>query len=164
MAGIGCIVEALISPTTSLSHKYPPHPMGPSSESNPRKKKIGGMDFEDLSRHGYHGGPSILKVPPPRVEEKDQDWSWSTGERRSKEEEAKESYEERERTRAISQGEKILNLQTINSPFEKKEKSKSFSQKEKRKRDIGQASRGKNYVEEEKRLLRDSGLYSGFDV
>ena len=40
----------------------------------------------------------------------------------------------------------------------------SFRQKEKRKRDAGQASRGKNYVEEEKRLLRDSGVYSGFDA
>ena len=40
----------------------------------------------------------------------------------------------------------------------------SFSQKEKRKRDLGQSSRGKNYVEEEKRLLRDQGVYSGFDA
>ncbi|CAI5494882.1 unnamed protein product [Closterium sp. Naga37s-1] len=40
----------------------------------------------------------------------------------------------------------------------------SFSQREKRKRDAGQASRGKNYVEEEKRQLRDQGVYSGFDA
>ncbi len=33
-------------------------------------------------------------------------------------------------------------------------KSKTFRLKEKRKRDLGQSSRGKNYVEEEKRLLR----------
>lgn len=44
------------------------------------------------------------------------------------------------------------------------QKALSFSQKEKRKRDLGQASRGKSYVEEEKRLLRDSGVYSGFDT
>ena len=36
-------------------------------------------------------------------------------------------------------------------------KSKSFRQKEKRKRDLGQSSRGKSYVEEEKRILRESG-------
>jgi hypothetical protein len=34
---------------------------------------------------------------------------------------------------------------------------------EKRKRDAGQASRGKNYVEEEKRQGRKLGMYSGFD-
>jgi hypothetical protein len=34
---------------------------------------------------------------------------------------------------------------------------------EKRKRDDGKQSRGKNYVEEEKRLARNFGMYSGFD-
>lgn len=136
-----------------------------SEETNSRKKKLGGMDFEALSRHGYHGGPSVLKVPPPRIEEKDQDWSWSTGTRNNKEEANEEAYEERERTRAASQGEKILSMQSLQYGKKEKEKEreKSFSQKEKRKRDLGQASRGKNYVEEEKRLLRDSGIYSGFD-
>jgi hypothetical protein len=46
----------------------------------------------------------------------------------------------------------------------KEKKNMSFQQKEKRKRELGQASRGKNYVEEEKRLLRESGVYSGFDT
>ena len=36
----------------------------------------------------------------------------------------------------------------------KRQKSENFRQKEKRKRDHGQSSRGKNYVEEEKRVLR----------
>lgn len=36
----------------------------------------------------------------------------------------------------------------------KKLKTETFRKKEKRKRDLGQSSRGKNYVEEEKRLLR----------
>ena len=36
----------------------------------------------------------------------------------------------------------------------KKAKTETFRQKEKRKRDLGQSSRGKSYVEEEKRLLR----------
>ncbi len=36
----------------------------------------------------------------------------------------------------------------------KKQKMENFRQKEKRKRNLGQTSRGKNYVEEEKRILR----------
>lgn len=35
---------------------------------------------------------------------------------------------------------------------------------EKRKRDVGQAKSAKNYVEEEKRLARNFGMYSGFDT
>ncbi|KAG1334013.1 hypothetical protein COCNU_03G001320 [Cocos nucifera] len=128
-----------------------------------RKKKLGGMSYEALSRHGYHGGPSVLKVPPPRVEEQEPDWSWSTGKRSDADKDV-ESYEERERTRAaIVQGEKLLDVQTSLQAGNKEKKNLSFSQKEKRKRDLGQASRGKNYVEEEKRLLRESGIYSGFD-
>ena len=51
---------------------------------------------------------------------------------------------------------------------EKKEEKKeeTFKKKEKRKRDLGQSSRGKSYVEEEKRILREgysSGAGLGFD-
>ena len=35
---------------------------------------------------------------------------------------------------------------------------------EKRKRDTGQAKSAKNYVEEEKRIARGFGMYSGFDT
>lgn len=133
------------------------------SEANIKKKKVGAIDYEALSKHGYHGGPSVLKVPPPRVEEEEQNWSWSTGkdvvERKNSTE---ESFAERERTRAAAHGEDLLHVQA-NLQLDKRDKKASFSQKEKRKRDLGQASRGKNYVEEEKRLLRDSGVYSGFD-
>lgn len=129
-----------------------------------RQKKLA---FDALSRHGYRGGPSVLKVPPPKEPEKEPDWSWSTGKDRKTENKdgvkdgsTEESYEERERTRAaLVQGEKLLHVPTR----KERENDKSFSQKEKRKRDLGQASRGKNYVEEEKRLLRDNGVYSGFD-
>ena len=34
---------------------------------------------------------------------------------------------------------------------------------EKKKRDTGQAKSAKNYVEEEKRLARNAGVYHGFD-
>eukprot|EP00004_Rigifila_ramosa_P007256 TRINITY_DN18196_c0_g1_i1.p1 TRINITY_DN18196_c0_g1~~TRINITY_DN18196_c0_g1_i1.p1 ORF type:complete len:173 (+),score=49.30 TRINITY_DN18196_c0_g1_i1:35-520(+) len=39
----------------------------------------------------------------------------------------------------------------------KKEKPLTFRQREKRKREIGQASKPKNHVEEEKRILREMG-------
>lgn len=45
------------------------------------------------------------------------------------------------------------------------EKRLSWKQKEKRKREQGQAKGGKgNYVEEEKRVAREFGVYSGFDT
>lgn len=41
------------------------------------------------------------------------------------------------------------------SASKKKQKVETFKQKEKKKRDLGMSSRGKNYVEEEKRVLRE---------
>ncbi|GFP92326.1 upf0690 protein c1orf52 homolog [Phtheirospermum japonicum] len=135
-----------------------------ASQVDSAKKKKKGIDFEALSRHGYKGGLSVLKVPPPKEPEKEQNWSWSNGkekqQKKTNEEEEEESFEERMKTRAaLADGERLLNAQT---PRERKE-NRTFQQKEKRKRDLGQTSRGKNYVEEEKRLLRDNGVYSGFD-
>ncbi|XP_058105237.1 uncharacterized protein LOC131248798 [Magnolia sinica] len=130
-----------------------------SKVSVKKKRSSSTIDYEALSRHGYSGGLSVLDMPPPMgaKEDKEQDWSWSTGSKDGKG--IEESHEERECTRAaIAEGEKLVNVQT-----RKEQKNLSFSQKEKRKRELGQASRGKNYVEEEKRLLRDSGIYSGFD-
>ncbi|XP_024981527.1 UPF0690 protein C1orf52 homolog [Cynara cardunculus var. scolymus] len=122
------------------------------------KRKSKGIDFEALSQHGYKGGLSVLKVPPPKEDDRNRDWSWSTGKDSRAANETEESYQERQKTRAtLLEGEQLVNVQT------QKEKNLSFSQKEKRKRDIGQASRGKSYVEEEKRLLRENGIYSGFD-
>ncbi|KAL6968285.1 hypothetical protein U1Q18_034088 [Sarracenia purpurea var. burkii] len=134
---------------------------GKTSEVGTGKRKSRGIDIEALSRHGYKGGLSILGVPPPKeAVDQSQDWSWSTGkERRAAVQESEETYEERRRTRtAIIEGEQLTNVLT-----QKEKKNLSFAQKEKRKRDIGQASRGKSYVEEEKRLLRENGIYSGFD-
>ncbi|KAL2540576.1 hypothetical protein Adt_01554 [Abeliophyllum distichum] len=122
------------------------------------KKKSKGVDFEALSQHGYKGGLSVLSIPPPKEPDQKQDWSWSLG-KETRAKEVEETYEDRQRTRyAVADGEQLINVQT-----QKDKKNLSFQQKEKRKRDLGQASRGKNYVEEEKRLLRDSGVYSGFD-
>lgn len=124
-----------------------------------RKQKSGAtaIDFEALKRHGYKGGLSVLNMRPP---EEKPNWSWSTGKESKGTEEVDERYEDRQKTRAaVLSGEQLTNVQT-----QKEKKNISFSQKEKRKRELGQASRGKNYVEEEKRLLRESGIYSGFDT
>lgn len=110
-----------------------------------------------MKQHGYKGGLSVLNVPPPKEKP---NWSWSTGRESSENREVKESFEDRLKTRAaILDAEELVNVQT-----RKEKQNVSFSQKEKRKRELGQASRGKNYVEEEKRLLRESGIYSGFDT
>ena len=133
----------------------------PKGKSRKQKtEKSGVIDFEALKRHGYRGGPSVLKVPAPKEDDSKQDWSWSTGKEKHVDKEIEESYEERKKTReAISLGEELPAALTWND-----KKNLSFSQKEKRKRELGQASRGKNYVEEEKRLLRENGIYSGFDA
>ncbi|CAN1233129.1 hypothetical protein LINPERPRIM_LOCUS3803 [Linum perenne] len=122
------------------------------------KRRGGAVDFEDLRRHGYKGAPSLLRMPPPK-DETEPNWTWSKG-KEQKQKDEEESFEERQKTRAaLMAGEQLVHAQT------RKEKEQlSFSQKEKRKRDLGQASRGKSYVEEEKRLLRDNGVYSGFDT
>ncbi|KAF5785033.1 hypothetical protein HanRHA438_Chr10g0436471 [Helianthus annuus] len=133
---------------------------GGSSKSKvkPTNRKSKGIDFEALSQHGYKGGLSVLKVPAPKEDDKNRDWSWSTGKDKRDANETEESYQERQKTRAaLREGEELAHART------QKERNLSFSQKEKRKRDIGQASRGKSYVEEEKRLLRENGVYSGFD-
>ncbi|KAE8687161.1 selenocysteine methyltransferase-like isoform X1 [Hibiscus syriacus] len=127
------------------------------SQAKSGKQKGNALDFEALKRHGYKGGLSVLNVPPPKEKP---DWSWSTGRENSEIREAKESFEDRQKTRAaILDAEELANVQS-----RKEKQNVSFSQKEKRKRELGQVSRGKNYVEEEKRLLRDSGIYSGFDT
>ncbi|XP_022731835.1 uncharacterized protein LOC111286227 [Durio zibethinus] len=128
-----------------------------SFQAKSGKKKSAALDFEALKQHGYKGGLSVLNVPPPKEKP---DWSWSTGKESRETREVKESFEDRQKTRAaILDAEELANVQT-----RKEKQNVSFSQKEKRKRELGQASRGKNYVEEEKRLLRDSGIYSGFDT
>ncbi|XP_065861109.1 uncharacterized protein [Euphorbia lathyris] len=131
---------------------------GKKSEGKVGKRKSA-VDFDALKRHGYRGGLSVLSVPQPKEEVKE-DWTWSSGKDHREVKEVEETYQDRQKTKAaLLDGELLANVQTA-----KEKKSASFSQKEKRKRDLGQASRGKNYVEEEKRLLRESGIYSSFDT
>ncbi|KAK8697554.1 hypothetical protein V6N13_113697 [Hibiscus sabdariffa] len=151
--------ESSSSNSNSEAEDGPPNPKLKklSQAKSGKQKGTALLDFEALKRHGYKGGLSVLNVPPPKEKP---DWSWSTGRESSETREVKESFEDRQKTRAaILDAEELANVQT-----RKEKQNVSFSQKEKRKRELGQASRGKNYVEEEKRLLRDSGIYSGFDT
>ncbi|KAL4191992.1 hypothetical protein AMTRI_Chr06g170070 [Amborella trichopoda] len=60
-------------------------------------KSIGGIDFEALKKHGYKGGPSVLKVPPPRVNETiEKNWSRSDGKKNKDEGETLWGKQERE--------------------------------------------------------------------
>ncbi|KAM7256876.1 hypothetical protein ACFE04_012617 [Oxalis oulophora] len=152
-------VDVADNDKTNKKAKHDSKPLKPSKVETGKQKA-----FDALKRYGYKGGLSILNVPAPKEEDKS-DWSWSTG--RDKTDGGtgkvdKESYQERQKTRyAVKDGELLENALTQK---DRENKGISFSQKEKRKRELGQASRGKNYVEEEKRTLRDSGVYSGFDT
>ncbi len=53
-------------------------------------------------------------------------------------------------------GTKRSHEETEDESSKKKKGGETFRQKEKRKRDLGQTSRGKSYVEEEKRILRQA--------
>uniref|UniRef100_N1QZK6 Uncharacterized protein n=1 Tax=Aegilops tauschii TaxID=37682 RepID=N1QZK6_AEGTA len=156
-------LDAIIHPMKAQALIWATEEVHRLTTSSDHLEKLWAKDPIALSRHGYRGGPSILTVAPPKVEP---NWTWSTGKDRNEKEVLTESFEERERTRAaVTEGEKLIGVMNPQPRQTEKEKdAASFSQKEKRKRDRGQASRGKNYVEEEKRLLRGSGVYSGFDT
>lgn len=65
--------------------------------------------------------------------------------------------DERDTEQATGGSKRSLDTKTdplSDAPSAKRVKGEQFRVKEKRKRDIGQTSRGKNYVEEEKRILR----------
>jgi hypothetical protein len=120
-----------------------------------KKKKSGGVDFNALSRHGYHGGPSVMTI----CLQEESNWSWSNGRDRDDKEDAPESFEERERTRAaVTEGEKLVGVQNAKpNPLllEKDKKNESFAQKEKRKRDWGGKPAGG------RTMLRRSGSLGG---
>mmetsp|Transcript_35704 Transcript_35704/g.60176 ORF Transcript_35704/g.60176 Transcript_35704/m.60176 type:complete len:166 (-) Transcript_35704:409-906(-) len=132
-------------------------------------KKAKQVDFETLSHFGYRSGPSVLLVPDSAGAE--QTYNWSNGrEARGGGGDAEETAEERDRTRHAMEStdqmveqavkSKEQNRQLAEEEYRQRKEKLSFNQREKRKRDAGQASKGKNFVEEEKRILRQS---SGFD-
>ena len=130
-----------------------------------------------------HSGPSVLFVPE-RKPEAVQDWNWSRGARHARDTGGGSAEEHEalqhaagagvteaiERQLAAAEHAKRLREAAIREELEARQQSAakereklSFNQREKRKRERGQQSTGRNFVEEEKRLQRAYGQYSGFD-
>eukprot|EP00884_Botryococcus_braunii_P003548 jgi/Botrbrau1/13194/Bobra.0351s0007.1 len=132
-------------------------------------------DPDTLQEMGFQT-PSVLLIPEkPDVVEPN--WEWNKGSRSQAGE--TETLEEREETRraattGVLESAEIANKAQARAALLKQEayeerqriaqeKRLTFQQKEKRKREVGQAKSAKNYVEEEKRIARNFGVYSGFD-
>lgn len=141
------------------------------------KKQKTDLTLDDLEAAGFSTGPSVMYMKAP--EEQQQGWNWSDGKAQKGEEVEEETLEERQRTReaATTGAEQGATLAMRGAAHSAKlreeareerqrlqaEKQLTYNQKEKRKRNAGQATKSKNFVEEEKRLQRNFGVYSGFD-
>jgi len=145
------------------------------------KKKKRTLTMEDLEKCGYKERPSILLVPEPKEEDTGISEEWSDGRAHRKREEMREEKpEERELTRkAVTEdvdvmaefavkrmelAEKVRQERKQEQRRLARNRKLTFNQKEKAKRNAGQASGGKNFIQEEKRIGRNFGLYSGFDT
>ncbi|KDD76768.1 hypothetical protein H632_c112p1 [Helicosporidium sp. ATCC 50920] len=144
--------------------------------SKPAPKNI---SLETLKQHGYSGGPSVLFTPEPQ-DDQDNQWNWSTG----AEHKASELAEEAEETRAanvraattaaaeaaqhslrvVAHAAQLREEKKAEDAQRKLAKNQTWKAKEKRKREQGQQTSSKNYVEEEKRRAREFGVVSGFDT
>lgn len=148
-------------------------------EEETKKKRT--LTIEDLEKCGYKARPSILLVPEPKDQETGIADDWSDGRaHRKREEVIKETSEEREVTRkAVNEdvdaiadyavkrmqvADKVRQERKQEQRRLAKHRKLTFNQKEKAKRNAGQASGGKNFIQEEKRIGRNFGLYSGFDT
>ncbi|KAK9822371.1 hypothetical protein WJX81_003134 [Elliptochloris bilobata] len=145
-----------------------------------KKKALAEPAPEELEHLGYRSGPSILFVPEPKAEPGSSNWEWGQGDADKAAEVEEESRAERERTReAAGSGledaarlmrkaqQQALELKEQAREEQRKlahERRLTFKQKEKRKRDLGMQGGGRNYIEEEKRVARNFGFYSGFDT
>jgi len=141
------------------------------------KRRKGAITLEDLQRAGYKSGPSVLLMRPPE-EQGQSDWTWSNG-REAKAQESEETWQERQETRHIAtagadltatlarkasaHAAKLREERRLEKEQARQDARLSWSQKEKRKREEGKVSRSGSYVEEEKRLARSHGVFSGFD-
>ena len=67
-----------------------------------------------------------------------------------------DAVEEKPSSAAVAGTKRGVSVKDADEAARKKSKTESFRHKEKRKRDVGQTSRGKSYVEEEKRILRQT--------
>jgi hypothetical protein len=148
-----------------------------AAAAQPAAKKAKTLTIEDLQRAGYREGPSVLFIKPP-ADEGPLGLSVSDG-RSHKRDEGEDTAEERRATAhaasrgaeeaaayaaaAVAHAERLRAEARAEKEKLVKDKRLSFNQKEKRKREAGMASSGANYVEEEKRIARQFGHYSGFD-
>ena len=119
-----------------------------------------GNDLEEDSKHNkkvhssltaaivntYSTTSGEISAPPVRYTTKDVDPKFRTVSDGPEIEEGRSSTKKRDNPSSDSGVEEAS----------KKQKVQNFRQKEKRKRDEGQSSRGKSYVEEEKRILRQN--------
>ena len=142
-----------------------------------KKPKHAEISFEELEENGYKA-KSILLMKAP-VEEQSNGWGWSNGRDAKNIEERAETRESRQETRDIAhRGAEETALHSLKAAelalkvqeerrMERQEQHEAgrlrVKDKEKRKRDEGKQSRGKSTVEEEKRIARNYGVYSGFD-
>lgn len=144
----------------------------PNQVKNPSQQLH--VDLETLV-----AGNSVLFVPEPPRDPQDQ-WDWGSGTDHAEAGGNEDSREAREATRhAVEKGleqsvalaAKVAMRQAELREAKRKEWSvqqaerrKTYQQKEKRKRDLGMQKSDKDYVQEEKRVARTHGVYSGFDT
>lgn len=145
-------------------------------EPEVKKPKVGEISFEELEERGYKAKSVLLMKEP--VEEHI-GWGWSDGRAAKSKETARETSTDRATTRdAATRGAEETALHSIKAQElaarlqeerrqEKREQHQMghlrVKDKEKRKREEGKQSSGKSTVEEEKRIARTLGVYSGFD-
>ncbi|GMH45171.1 hypothetical protein BSKO_13128 [Bryopsis sp. KO-2023] len=151
---------------------------GSEPDEPAEKKKKVEVSLEQLERCGYKGGSSVLLVPVPQSNSQ-AEMKWSDGKAHRAREPQEEDWEVREQTRTAAttaveasadfsekssqQAEKLKLARREEQANLAMERRLTFRQKEKRKREAGQAKSAKNFVEEEKRVAREFGMYSGFD-
>lgn len=151
-------------------------PIGPSRGPQPVQKKVQ-VDSAALERAGYKAGPSVLHVPEQRTRA-DEVWEYAA-ERKTSVLDHSPTPEERAELReksdvgvredvayykkCMQQAARMKEDKAREKEDKAKRKQLSFKEKEKRKRDAGMQSSAKNYVEEEKRIAREHGCYTGFD-
>lgn len=149
-------------------------------EVDVKKSKAKEISFEDLEEKGYKA-KSVLLMKAPVEEAQVNGWgAWGDGKEAKTREDHEETLESRKETRDIAhQGAEETALDSLREKklqerlqeerrMERREenangKSLRVKDKEKRKRDEGKQSRDKSTVEEEKRIARNFGVYSGFD-
>jgi len=122
----------------------PPSGDGQEERSKHNKKVHSSLTAAIVNTYSTTSGE--ISAPPVKYTTKDVDPKFRTvSDRPETEEDGRSSVGKRDNPSA-----------DVGEETSKKQKVQNFRQKEKRKRDEGQSSRGKSYVEEEKRILRQN--------